>query len=235
MLRLSLFLANGAGTVAHSATCFKSSIERHTSTELPSRAKPTGDPPFVATPTATMLATSPPESTPIDGVPPSRGGRLRCAPFPLHRTRTMFRSSASTGAAPKRPRKKTGNILTPLLHNAIHRDAISFFLDAKWASGRSERTISEYRKNLDFIQQSCGHRHLRRPGAPDRCDKNGIKLNYREKSPTGLCTASQDYAPRFVHSDNVGRGRVPVWFRGCRTTRIWVILPGGFELLMRLR
>jgi hypothetical protein len=31
-------------------------------------------------------------------------------------------------------------------------DAIRFFLDAKHAGGRSERTLSEYRKKLDLFQ-----------------------------------------------------------------------------------
>ena len=32
-------------------------------------------------------------------------------------------------------------------------DAIRFFLDAKRAGGRSERTLSEYRKKLDLFQR----------------------------------------------------------------------------------
>jgi hypothetical protein len=32
-------------------------------------------------------------------------------------------------------------------------DAIRFFLDAKRAGGRSERTVSEYRKKLDLFQR----------------------------------------------------------------------------------
>jgi len=37
-------------------------------------------------------------------------------------------------------------------------DAIRFFLDAKRAGGRSERTTSEYRKKLDLFQRWAGAR-----------------------------------------------------------------------------
>ncbi len=45
-------------------------------------------------------------------------------------------------------------------------DAIRFFLDAKRAGGRSERTISEYRKKLDLFQRWAAAR-LEGEGAVD--------------------------------------------------------------------
>jgi site-specific recombinase XerD len=45
-------------------------------------------------------------------------------------------------------------------------DAIRFFLDAKRAGGRSERTISEYRKKLDLFQRWAAKR-LEGEGAVD--------------------------------------------------------------------
>ena len=45
-------------------------------------------------------------------------------------------------------------------------DAIRFFLDAKRAGGRSERTVSEYRKKLDLFQRWAAKR-LEGEGAVD--------------------------------------------------------------------
>lgn len=46
-------------------------------------------------------------------------------------------------------------------------DAIRFFLDAKRAGGRSERTLSEYRKKLDLFQRWAAGRLSREKGAVD--------------------------------------------------------------------
>lgn len=46
-------------------------------------------------------------------------------------------------------------------------DAIRFFLDAKRAGGRSERTLSEYRKKLDLFQHWAAGRLAREENAVD--------------------------------------------------------------------
>lgn len=46
-------------------------------------------------------------------------------------------------------------------------DAIRFFLDAKRAGGRSERTLSEYRKKLDLSQRWAAGRAVRENDAVD--------------------------------------------------------------------
>ncbi len=55
---------------------------------------------------------------------------------------------ADPGAA-----KKSGQADEDLVDGLYLGDAIRFFLDAKRAGGRSERTISEYRKKLDLFQR----------------------------------------------------------------------------------
>ncbi len=51
------------------------------------------------------------------------------------------------------PGEVAGNIDEDLVDGLYVGDAIRFFLDAKRAGGRSERTISEYRKKLDLFQR----------------------------------------------------------------------------------
>ena len=46
-----------------------------------------------------------------------------------------------------------GNVDEDLVDGLYVGDAIRFFLDAKRAGGRSERTILEYRKKLDLFQR----------------------------------------------------------------------------------
>ncbi len=46
-------------------------------------------------------------------------------------------------------------------------DAIRFFLDAKHAGGRSERTLAEYRKKLDLFQRWAAGRLPREDNAVD--------------------------------------------------------------------
>ena len=49
--------------------------------------------------------------------------------------------------------KKPGQIDEDFVEGLCLGDAIRFFLDAKRAGGRSERTVSEYRKKLDLFQR----------------------------------------------------------------------------------
>ncbi len=49
--------------------------------------------------------------------------------------------------------EKPGEINEDFVDGLHLGDAIWFFLDTEWAGGRSERTISEYRKKLDLFQR----------------------------------------------------------------------------------
>ncbi len=49
--------------------------------------------------------------------------------------------------------KKLGRMDEDFVDGLYVGDTIRFFLDAKWAGGRSERTIPEYRKKLDLFQR----------------------------------------------------------------------------------
>lgn len=49
--------------------------------------------------------------------------------------------------------EKSGQIAEDFVDGLCLGDAIRFFLDAKRAGGRSERTTSEYRKKLDLFQR----------------------------------------------------------------------------------
>ena len=50
-----------------------------------------------------------------------------------------------------KPDNVAGNVEEDLVDGLYFGDAIRFFLDAKRAGGRSERTILEYRKKLDLF------------------------------------------------------------------------------------
>ena len=61
---------------------------------------------------------------------------------------------------------KPGQVEEDFVDGLYLRDAIRFFLDAKRAGGRSERTVSEYRKKLDLFQRWAAKR-LEGEGAVD--------------------------------------------------------------------
>jgi integrase/recombinase XerD len=61
---------------------------------------------------------------------------------------------------------KPGQVEEAFVDGLYLGDAVRFFLDAKRAGGRSERTVSEYRKKLDLFQRWAAGR-LGREGAVD--------------------------------------------------------------------